>query len=135
MALDDLQDEIEAEDSEIEDVEIPGEQGISSGTEKKPRGWNLAPWQYKKGQSGNPSGRAPGTKSLKEYAKERLASMTDSEREEFLSGLGKSTIWRMAEGNPANYTDITSGGKPIVTLAEEIVKKNDINASPETNSN
>ena len=53
----------------------------------------LAPYQFKKGQSGNPSGRKPG-KSLKEYAKEMLSTMTDDERQDFLHGLSKETIWK-----------------------------------------
>lgn len=61
---------------------------------------HLQPYQFKKGQSGNPSGRKPG-KSLKEYAKEMLASMTDEERQEYLQGIDKKTIWEMAESKPS----------------------------------
>ena len=89
------------------------------------------PWLFQKGQSGNPSGRPKGSKSLKEYAKEMLASMTDEERQDFMHGLPKEVIWKLAEGNPANNTDITSGGKPIVQLAQEIIEKNEITPSTE----
>lgn len=65
---------------------------------KAKAGW-LAPYQFKKGQSGNPGGRKPG-KSLKEYAKEMIASMTDEERQEYLHGIDKKTIWEMSEGKP-----------------------------------
>lgn len=81
--------------------------------EKKSRVEHLQPWQYKKGQSGNPSGRAPGIVSLKEYAKRMLASMNDEEREKFMNGLSKDIIWKMAEGMPETQTDITSKGEKL----------------------
>lgn len=71
---------------------------------------HLKPWQFKKGQSGNPSGRAPGI-SLKEYARQMLLTMSEKERQEYLHGLNKDEIWRMTEGNPQN--DVTSGGEKI----------------------
>ena len=87
----------------------------------------IEPWQYKKGQTGNPGGRPKGSKSLKTYIKERFDRMSDDEREEFLEGLPKEVVWKMAEGNPANNTDLTTLGRPIIQIAEEIAKKNDIN--------
>src|ERR1700740_1599123 len=66
---------------------------------------------YKKGQSGNPGGRPKGSISMKQYVKNKLASMTEEEREEYLEGVDKRIIWEMAEGKAQN--DITSGGEPI----------------------
>ncbi len=60
-------------------------------------GDRLKPWQYKKGQSGNPGGKPVGTVSLKTYIKNKLLSMTDEEREEFLEGMDKKTLWEMGE--------------------------------------
>lgn len=89
------------------------------------------PWLWKKGQSGNPGGRPKGTKSMKQWAKEMLASMTDDERQEFMKGLSKDIIWKMAEGNPETKTDITTAGESLnkvdpedLVLANEIKKLN-----------
>lgn len=93
---------------------VPGEQK----TIREKRIANLAPYQYKKGQSGNPAGRPKGI-SLKEYAKMKLASMTDDEREDFLHGLPKETIWKLAEGNPQSTTDLTSKGEKLSISDEQ----------------
>lgn len=74
------------------------------------------PWQFKKGQSGNPAGRPKGSKSLKTYVKEMLHDMNDDEKIEFLQGIDKKTLWEMAEGKPKQ--DI--GGD--LTITEKLVK-------------
>lgn len=91
------------------------------------------PWQFKPGNPGGP-GRKPG-KSLKEYSREYLASMTDEEREDFMDGLDKIDIWRMAEGNPhqSGDTKIEFNPKPLL----DALRHNDSNpqdsSTPEAN--
>lgn len=91
---------------------------------KKDKVARIQPFQWKKGQSGNPAGRTKG-KTMKEYARELLECQTEEERQEFLHGLPKEIIWRMAEGQPAQQTDISSGGKPLY-LPPELLNKNDL---------
>jgi hypothetical protein len=86
---------------------------------------NSRPWLWKKGQSGNLAGRPKG-KTMKEWAKDYLSRMTDEERDEFMEGIDKYIVWKMAEGMPQTNTDITSGGKPIIQVSPEIAAKHAI---------
>ena len=71
---------------------------------------------------------------MKDYARELLACQTEEERQEYLKGLSKDVIWKMAEGNPAN---ILSGDKEspiVIKLSKEIADQNDIDSNPSNNS-
>ncbi len=79
----------------------------------------LQPHVFKKGQSGNPGGRPVGIISLKEYARRMIESMTDEQRQVFLEGIDKRTIWEMAEGKSKQDMDIKGEMvSKIITLDE-----------------
>lgn len=86
----------------------------------------LKPWQFKAGVSGNPGGRPKGTISLKEYARKYLQELDEEGKKEFMEGLSKDIIWKMAEGNPETKSDITSDGK---ALTINVVKFDDNNTT------
>lgn len=73
----------------------------------------LQPYVWKKGQSGNLNGRPKG-KTLKEFAREYLENLPDDEKVEYLASLPTEIVWKMAEGNAATTTDITSKGEQIL---------------------
>lgn len=84
----------------------------------------LIPYQWKKGQSGNPNGRPKGP-TLKEFARNYLMSLPDDEKIDFLAALPPEIVWKMAEGNPHQSEDITSGGKEIIGNTIIFGKMND----------
>ena len=95
--------------------------------------WRNADGTFKKGHPASSDGRPKG-KTLKEYAREYLMTLPDEEKTEYLSSLPGDIVWKMAEGNPANATDITTAGKPIIQIAQEVINKNAISPSTEPNS-
>lgn len=82
-------------------------------TTEKQQGKQLIPYQWKKGQSGNPNGRPKG-KTLKEFAREYLQSLPDDEKVDYLASLPTEIVWKMAEGNPKNETEM-SGELSIIS--------------------
>lgn len=120
----------------------PDNQQENSVKNKKPE-HHLTPFQWKKGQSGNAAGRPKG-KTMKEYAKELLECQSEEERQDFLHGLPKEVIWKMAEGNPESKGELKTTGDinlnltdpKLVKLAEKFEKelKDNINA-PRPNLN
>ena len=74
------------------------------GKTVKQRVEQLIPYQFKPGQSGNPKGRPKG-KTMKEFAREFLLSMSNEDKIAFMNSLQPDMIWRMAEGNPHQSSD------------------------------
>ncbi len=91
-----------------------GKQRLNKGHE------NILPYMWKKGQSGNLAGRPKG-KTMKEYARELLEYDNEEARQEFLHGIPKIDIWKMAEGNPQN----TLAAEMKVTNISEVLSELD----------
>lgn len=66
---------------------------------------------FANGTTGGP-GRPKG-QSLKEFWRERFKNMTDEEKQEFSKNVSNEMLFKMAEGNPENKTDLTNDGKPF----------------------
>lgn len=77
------------------------------GNNKHPKTDHLAPWMFKPGVSGNPSGRPAGAVSLKTFAKNYIQSLSEEEKLEFLTGIDKKAVWEMAEDKAGQGMNIT----------------------------
>lgn len=77
-----------------------------TGKQSNNRPLNNRPWLFQPGQSGNPSGRPKGSKSLKTFVQEMLRDMSDEEKVIYLKGMSKDKIWEMGEGKPKQDSEL-----------------------------
>ena len=97
---------VDGEVNEHSEEEPENEETAIQHENSKPE-HHLKPWQFKPGQSGNPSGKPKGTVSLKTFAKQYIQDLTEKEKLEFMKGLDKRVIWEMAEGKPKQDMEVT----------------------------
>ena len=94
--------------------EIAGEQPENSNIPKQ-----LRKYVFKKGVSGNPSGRPKGAKSMKEWAKDYLQSMPEGDRVDFINSVDHKTIWEMSEGKPKQDMELSGEVKAKIISVDE----------------
>ena len=86
-------------------------QKSGKGGNPNPRTDHLKEYQFKPGQSGNPSGRPKNV--MKDFQRKQFGAMSHEDKIAFLESVAPIERWKMAEGNPVNESDITTGGEPI----------------------
>ena len=72
--------------------------------------------------SANPLGRPKG-KTLKEFVREHLMSLSDEEKLEYIKKIPKDMVWKMAEGNPKQDSELDLSKETLQIIFDEAFKK------------
>lgn len=96
---------------------------------------------FKEGVSGNPNGRPVG-KSLKEFARLYLLTLSPEDKLDYLASLPPEIVWRMAEGNPTEDRNvkisvpvpILGGSSQALTVEASDLLEDTTQSSPHTTS-
>jgi len=75
-------------------------------------------YRWQKGQSGNPAGR-PKEKTLKEFARNFLANLSDEDRIEYLKGVDPRVVWEMSEGKAKQDLELSGEVKSKIVKLDE----------------
>ena len=60
---------------------------------------------------------------MKLFAREFLESMSEEDRLAYFASLDPEVVWKMAEGNPKQDTDVTSNGESIKEVLVKFVNE------------
>jgi len=104
------------------------------------------PYLFQPGQSGNPEGRPPGsgisiTTEIKRKLKEMDPKTKKTNLQTLLEVILESAvkkkdhqmikqIWNYIDGMPQQKTDVTSGGRPIPILSNDVCQDNSNEEAP-----
>lgn len=77
------------------------------------------PWLFKKG---NQWGKLKGP-SMKVWLRNKLSTMDEDERQEFVSDMPKEFLMRMAEGNPKESVEVEEKIDPYADVSDEQLRQ------------
>jgi hypothetical protein len=99
---------------------------ITAVSGKKQRGWNLKPYQFKPGESGNPKGRPPGTFSpitmIRKYFEDNPEDASLFVMDYMQNPYNSKHIIEMLDGRPAQRVTVAGDAELPFTI---IIKRDE----------